>query len=382
MNQEAKILESFEKVFGTKARVGIRAPGRVNLIGEHTDYSLGFVMPMAIDRGIWIAARPRTDSLISCWSLNFDELLEFDLQNFKKADPGWGEYVKGVSWALQESGQELRGWDAVVFGDIPIGAGLSSSAAMEIAVARTHSILSGFDWQPIEMAKIARRAENEWVGVSCGIMDQLISAAGQPDHGLLIDCRSLEMDAIPLPPQSQVVVLDTTTRRDLVTSEYDQRAQDCENAAAFFGQKFLRDVSLDDLMNSADEINPRLLRRARHVITENQRVMQAADAMRVGNAARFGQLMVASHASLRDDFEVSSPELNQVVDLARDDPACYGARMTGAGFGGCAVAVVSAEQTDQFVARIKTQYERAYRVDLKAYPCQPSDGVEVFEILD
>jgi galactokinase len=376
-----KIKRCFETVFGKKAAFIIRAPGRVNLIGGHTDYNQGYVLPMAIDRWMWIAARPRSDEVVSCWSMDFKQKMTFNLQNFSKGGPRWGEYLKGVSWALQEKGYSLTGWDAVISGDIPIGAGLSSSAALEMATARTHVSISGFPWNPIEAAKMARHAENHWVGVSCGIMDQLISAVGKRGHGLLIDCRSLDIDAIPLPPQASVVVLDTSTRRELVISEYDQRAEECARAAAFFGQEFLRDVAMKTLVQSAKGLDPCLMRRARHVISENQRTLEAAEAMKARDAIRLGELMGESHHSLRDDFEVSSEMLNCMADLAVSDPACLGARMTGAGFGGCVIALVKDGMTDEFATRMRRVYQRESGLIPKVYVCRASNGVEVVEAL-
>ncbi len=349
--------QAFTRRFGEAPRHLVRAPGRVNLIGEHTDYNDGFVLPLAIERAVWIALRPRNDRLVRLISLEFDSEGYFELDRLAKAG-GWLEYPKGVAWALQEAGLELRGFEGVLSGDVPRGAGLSSSAALELAVAKAFQVASGFDWQPARMAQLAQRAENQWVGVNCGIMDQLISAAGVAHHALLIDCRSLELTPVPLQPSSTVVILDTATRRGLVDSAYNERRRQCEAATHFFGVAALRDVSLAQFSAAAARLEPVMAKRARHVISENERTLQAAEAMRQGNSARLGQLMNESHASLRDDFEVSSAALNTMVEAAQAHPGCFGARMTGAGFGGCAVALVAEAQSTAFVAEVSANYQR------------------------
>jgi galactokinase len=349
--------QAFMARFGEAPRHLVRAPGRVNLIGEHTDYNDGFVLPLAIERAVWIALRPRNDRRVQLFSLEFSSEGHFELDRLEKVS-GWFEYPKGVAWALQEAGLELRGFDGVLSGDVPRGAGLSSSAALELAVAKAFHAVSGFAWEPARMAQLAQRAENRWVGVNCGIMDQLISAAGVAGHALLIDCRSLELTPVPLPPGSKVVILDTATRRGLVDSAYNERRRQCEAAARFFGVAALRDVALAQFNAAAARLEPVMAKRARHVISENERTLQAAEAMRQGDSARLGQLMNNSHTSLRDDFEVSSAALNTMVELAQAHPGCFGARMTGAGFGGCAVALVAEPQMTAFVAEVTAHYQQ------------------------
>jgi galactokinase len=278
---------------------------------------------------------------------------------------------------MQEDGDVLRGWDGVVAGDVPGGAGLSSSAALEMATARAFAAVSGLAWDPPRMATLGQRAENQWVGVNCGIMDQMISAAGRTDHALLIDCRSLETALVPLPPETAIVVLDTATRRGLVGSAYNERRSQCETAARFFSVSALRDVSLDQFETQADQLDPVVRRRARHVITENARTLQAVAAMRRGDAVEMGRLMDGSHVSLRDEFEVSSDELNAMVEIARRQEACYGARMTGAGFGGCAVALVHAAAAETFVAAVDALYREATGLTPQIYICQAADGARV-----
>jgi galactokinase len=355
----------------------VRAPGRVNLIGEHTDYNDGYVLPMAINLAIWIAYCAREDRQVICYSLAFDDVLGFSLDHIQKDSPGWGEYIKGVAWVLQEAGYSLTGWEGVLAGEVPIGAGLSSSAAIEIATLRTFSVVSNFNWGPKTMAKLGQRVEVEWVGVKSGIMDQMISACGVAGQGLLIDCRTLEAEAIPLPLGASVVVLDTNTRRSLVDSAYNERRAQCEVAAQFFEVSALRDVTLEDLVRLGTSMEEITYRRARHVVTENERTLKAAEAMRVGDAVLLGELMNASHDSLRDDFEVSSNELNVMVETAQADDVCYGARMTGAGFGGCAIALVQNQFAAEFAARIAQRYQETTKIEPKIYICEASDGVEI-----
>ncbi|MEZ4595233.1 MAG: galactokinase, partial [Chloroflexota bacterium] len=373
---------AFTEKFGSAPPLLVQAPGRVNLIGEHTDYNDGFVLPMAIDRGIWLALQQREDDQVSVHSLDFGETAVFHLNNLQNTQSGWAEYLKGVAWALQENGYELRGWEGVMAGNVPKGAGLSSSAALELATARAFQQVSGFVWDAAQMAKLSQFAENKWVGVNCGIMDQMISAAGQAGHALLIDCRSLDAQLVPLPPAldgsgTAVVILDTTTRRGLVDSAYNERRQQCEAAAAHFGVTALRDVSISEFLAEADNLPELTRRRAKHVITENLRTLNAAKAMQNADAALLGQLMNESHASLRDDFEVTNDALNIIVDIAQAQDGCFGARMTGAGFGGCAVALVHEAKVAGFVTAVSDQYHQQTHRSPKIYVCQPSDGASV-----
>ncbi len=377
MALQEQVTEEFQQRYGEAPALVVRAPGRVNLIGEHTDYNDGFVMPLAIDRAVWIAVRPRSDSYVTLYSLDFKQPAQFSLTEIVKGQDLWIEYVQGVAWALQENGQVLKGWDGVIAGDVPIGAGLSSSAAVELAAARTFAAVADLKWAPADMAKLCQRVENQWIGVNSGIMDQMISAAGVAGHALLIDCRSLDFQAVPLPEGTAVVVLDTNTRRDLVGTAYNERRQQCETAAHFLGKNALRDVTLAQLEAAKDQLDEVVYRRARHVISENQRTLDAADAMRAGDAVKLGQLMNASHASLRDDYEVSSDGLNAIVDCAREHDACIGARMTGGGFGGCAVALVRAESADDFAAITAERYGERTGREPSVYVCHATDGAAV-----
>lgn len=262
-------------------------------------------------------------------------------------------------------------------GDVPIGAGLSSSAALELAVARAFGAVSGWPWDAARMALVGQYAENKWVGMNCGIMDQMISAAGVADHALLIDCRSLETRPLPLPANTAVVVLDTATRRGLVDSAYNERRAQCEAAARYFGVKALRDVTAAQLEAAQGELDALTYRRARHVISENDRVLQACDAMAAGDAPALGRLLDASHLSLRDDFQVSNGELNLIVAAAQAHPACLGARMTGAGFGGCAVALVMDAGVEDFVAQVSADYATRAGLTPRVYVCRATDGAAI-----
>lgn len=374
MALEDRVLARFSEQYGHGAQLLVRAPGRVNLIGEHTDYNDGFVLPMAIDRAVWIALEPREDRLVQLYSMDFDTEYEFSLDDLKRGENSPIEYVKGVAWALQSAGYTLQGFTGVMAGDVPVGSGLSSSAALEVATARAFASLAGFDWDPAEMARLCQKAENQWVGVNSGIMDQMISAAGEADQAMLIDCRSLKTRVAPIPPEMLIVVLDTGTRRGLVDSAYNERRTQCEAVATHFDVKALRDVSVAQLNALADELDPVILKRARHVITENERVWLAVGAMRSGNAALLGQWMNASHTSLRDDFEVSSAALDMIVEAAWEHPACLGARMTGAGFGGCAVALVKADESEAFTEYVTRVYEERSSHTPQVYVCRATAG--------
>ncbi len=376
---ELLIRREFEQRFQSPPAFMARAPGRVNLIGEHTDYNDGFVLPLAIDRAVWIALRPRADRKVLVYSLDFGGSAIFSLDELTRDDGGWIEYVKGVAWALQEAGHRLRGWEGVIAGDVPVGAGLSSSAALELAVARAFAAVSELRWDATAMARLGQRAENEWVGVRCGIMDQMISAAGRAGHALLIDCRSLQSEAVPFPPGTTVVVLDTATRRGLVDSAYNERRGQCESAARILGVSALRDVSVERFETECGRLDEITRRRAQHVVTENERTLQAAEAMRRGDAIAVGRLMNASHASLRDDFAVSSRELDVMVECGRAHPACLGIRMTGAGFGGCAVALIRSEQAEAFTSAVAASYRTITGIDPVLYVCAATDGASVQE---
>jgi len=378
---ETQTLEQlYASHFNAKPQFIVRAPGRVNLIGEHTDYNDGFVLPMAIDRAVWIALSPRADSQIRIHSLDLEVDSAFDLDSLTKGE-GWAEYPKAIANQLLKRGYKLIGFDAVMTGDVPRGAGLSSSAAVELAIARAFAVISGFAWDAPKMARIAQKAENEWVGVNVGIMDQMASAACKKGNALFLDCRSLEIQHAPLPKGVSVVILDTSTRRGLVDSAYNERRNQCEEAARWFGVKALRDVSVDEFEGKIkrEKLDEIVLKRARHIVTENARVLEAVQVMKAGNVKRLGELFNASHNSLRDDFEVTNEALNQIVECAQEQSSCYGARMTGAGFGGCAVALVKEENTQEFTNTVSAAYRQRSGLDASIYVCQASEGASVIQ---
>jgi len=378
-----KVVADFVARYGEQPGWVVRAPGRVNLIGEHTDYNDGFVLPLAINRAVAIALRPRPDERVRLHSLDFPEQpAAFALDEVRREQPapageGWAEYVRGVAWALHEACYAPSGWEGTAAGDVPVGAGLSSSAALEMAVARAFAAAGGWEWDAPRMALAGQRAENAWVGVNCGIMDQMISAAGEARHALLIDCRTLESEPAPLPPGTAVLVLDTATRRGLVDSAYNERRAQCERAAAYFGVPALRDVSPERFALHGAGLDPVTRRRARHVVGENERVLQAAAAMRAGDAGALGALMNASHASLRDDFEVSSAALDAMASCAQAQPGVYGARMTGGGFAGCAVALVEAARAEAVADAVRACYVAATGVEPAIYITEASAGASV-----
>ena len=377
MTVRAVVREEFTRRYGAPPAHIARAPGRVNLIGEHTDYNDGFVLPMAIDREVCVAFRPRKDKLVVVHSLEYDETVEFDLTAIIQAEHTWIEYLKGVAWALGEQGARLTGWEGVLSGDVPRGAGLSSSAALELATMRTFAALNHSEWLPAEAAILGQRVENKWIGVNSGIMDQMVVASAQENHALLLDCRSLGTRHVPIPNGIAVVVLDTATRRGLVDSQYNERRRQCEEAAAFFAVEALRDVTTDQLEQGRRDLDEMTYRRAHHVVTENTRTVAAADALRAGDMRKLGELMNASHASLRDDFEVTNRELDTIVEIAQADDACHGARMTGAGFGGCAVAVVEREAAVRFIESVTTGYQSRTGLQPSAYICRAAGGASL-----
>ncbi|MDF1595657.1 MAG: galactokinase [Acidimicrobiia bacterium] len=373
MSPEQRAVEAFRDRFGTDPALVVQAPGRVNLIGEHTDYNDGFVLPIAIDRRTVIAARPRTDTTIVVASENFPDA-RFDLPTMTRGG-GWEEYIKGVAWAM--NGDALPGWDGVIVSTIPIGASLSSSAALEIATALVFSTLAQRRWDPVAAAQSARRGESDWVGVSSGIMDQLISACGRTGHALLIDCRDLTRTPIPLPDGTRVAVLDTGTRRRLTESSYNTRRHECKEAAAAFGVASLRDLTAAAVADAPPGLSATIAKRAVHVVEENERTIAAARAMVSGGAAELGDLMYESHVSLRDNYEVSSFALDAMVEAAMASPGCLGARMTGAGFGGCAVALIDRAYVGEFSSAVADRYQAATRQESRVYLCDAAGGASV-----
>ncbi|GAB3240107.1 galactokinase [Pseudaeromonas pectinilytica] len=368
----------FQQVFGYMPSLDIQAPGRVNLIGEHTDYNDGFVLPCAIDYQTVISASPRQGSMVRVVAADYqNQQDEFDLSGPIEPHPEylWANYVRGVVKYLQERGFSLGGADLVITGNVPQGAGLSSSASLEVAVGQAFKALNHLEISQADIALNGQQAENQFVGCNCGIMDQFISALGQAGHALLIDCRSLETRAVAMPAGVDVVIVNSNVRRGLVDSEYNTRRQQCEAAAAHFGVKALRDLTLAQFEERAHELDPVVAQRARHVITENARTLEAADVLARGDLTRMAVLMAESHASMRDDFAITVPPIDTLVNLIKEQLGTQGGvRMTGGGFGGCIVALVPSAMTASVCAVIEERYPQATGLQPTIYICQPSAG--------
>jgi len=374
MSLKNRVVEAFRRRFGESPSLIVRSPGRVNLIGEHTDYNDGFVLPMAIDRAVWLALRGRDDANVLVESLEEPEPADFSLRSLEYSDDGWAEYAKGMTKMLQGAGHDLSGWEGVLTSDLPIGSGLSSSAALEMAVGFAFAAVSGFPFDGVEMARLGQRAENEWLGAKTGIMDQMISANGKAGFALLIDCRDLSMQPVPLPDETAVLIMDTMTRHSHTSSGYNDRRESCERVASFFGVSHLRDVSMDEFEARASALDDVSMRRARHVLGENDRVLASVEAMRAGDAETFGRLMNASHSSLREDFEVTNEELDVMAEIARVQGGCFGARMTGGGFGGCVVALVEREKMAKVEAAVVREYESETGRTPEVFVTRAADG--------
>ncbi|MDO5090483.1 MAG: galactokinase [Cardiobacteriaceae bacterium] len=367
--------------FQREAQYIIRAPGRVNLIGEHTDYNDGFVLPCAINFATDIAAAARSDKLIRVLAADYNNETDTFAADERpgKSAHHWGNYIRGVvDVFIERHGALPHGFDMVVSGNVPQGAGLSSSASLEVAVGKTLQTLYALDTSARDIALLGQRAENAFVGCRCGIMDQFISAMGEAGHALLIDCRSLDTRAVPLPAGFSIIIIDSKVQRGLVDSEYNTRREQCETAAAHFGVKALRDVSLAQLEAAEKTLDPLVYRRARHIITENARTLAAADALAAGDIRQLSRLMAASHASMRDDFAITVPPIDTLVDIvAAVIGEQGGVRMTGGGFGGCVVALVP----DHLVTTVHDAVEREYpaRSGLTAaiHTCRAENGVHI-----
>ena len=364
------------------------APGRVNLIGEHTDYNEGFVLPMAIGKKIIMLGQLRNDRLVQVFDISYKVGDKFSLDKLSptKKD-SWANYLMGVMDEIQKAGYPLQGANLIFTSNIPQRAGLSSSAALEVVTALTMARLNLLEIKPVEMAHLCQRAENNFVGVACGIMDQYVSCLGQKDYALFIDCRSNDYDLIPFKDHNyQIVICNSKVQRGLVDSEYNKRKEECKIAAEFFKHKLnreiraLRDVSIDEYKKYQSQLPEVIARRARHIISENYRVQTGAQALRMGNYSTFGQLMIESHQSLKDDYEVSCRELDLLVDLALKQEGVLGARMTGAGFGGCTVNLLKREYIDSFKKTIKQGYKKITGITPDIYVTPPAEGAKVLEL--
>jgi galactokinase len=357
------VAAEFQQRFGGTCRV-FSAPGRVNLIGEHTDYNDGFVMPAALGFYTYVAAGARDDDRLCVYSIDFEEFREFELAGIVPGPTGnWSDYVRGVACLMRSQGIPVGGTNLVIKGEVPIGAGLSSSAALEVASAIALAVLSGVSVDRREIASICQRAEHDYAGTKCGIMDQFISCFGEANHALLLDCRSLDYEPLRIADGVRIVICNTMVKHELAAGEYNRRRAECEAGVRHL-QRFLpgivalRDVSEGQFATYSSGMSPVIRRRCRHVIGENARVLESADALRQHNLKRFGELMAESHVSLRDDYEVSCDELDLMVALANQCRDVYGARMTGGGFGGCTVNLIEAEAVEDFKTTVAGEYQR------------------------
>ena len=364
-----------------------RAPGRVNIIGDHTDYNGGFVLPAAVDREVRIAFRPASDRTVELFSLDFNEKASFSLDKLdKSAVPSWAKYPMGVAWALMEDGRKITGLRGVVRGTVPLGAGLSSSAAIEAASVMAFTHAAGLHLAREKLALICQHAENGFVGMNCGIMDQYASLLGRKSCALFLDCQTLRHETVPLDEKlARIVVCDTKVKRELVNSAYNARRGECDQALAILRKHLPQVASYHDLTMPmfkaySHDLPEPLLRRARHVVTENGRVLQVVKELQRGDLIGVGALMDASHESLRKDFEVSCRELDLLVDLAHEIHGSFGSRMTGAGFGGCTVNLVRPDVVDEFVRRITETYRAQTGQAPGVYVFTPSDGASVEEV--
>ncbi|HIE03916.1 MAG TPA: galactokinase [Candidatus Latescibacteria bacterium] len=379
------VREAFRDAFRGEPELISRAPGRVNLIGEHTDYNQGFVLPVAIDRAVWVAIRGRGDGRARVYSANFGQWTEFDVDSPRK-DPSvpWADYPKGVVSELVSSGHRLGGFDMAIWGDVPLGAGLSSSAAIEVAVAFGLVSLFGIALDRTDIALLCQRAEHRFVGVHCGIMDQFVASLGRKGRALFLDCRDLNYEYVPLSDDVSVVVCDSGVKRELASSAYNERRAQCEEAVRRLREVLpeigaLRDVPREEFEAYKYLLPETIGRRARHVVYENMRVLSSVKLLRRGDLEGFGRLMYESHRSLKEDYEVSGPELDLLVDLASSVEGTLGARLTGAGFGGCTVNLVERKAVRTFEEFVGREYEARTGIRLEVYVCEASDGARLEE---
>ena len=381
MTTSEQLAAAFEKLYGGQPRI-YRAPGRVNLIGEHTDYNEGFVMPAAIDFSTWVAITARNDRSVIIRSTHFSDYAEIDLDDIPSRGRGhWSDYPLGVAVKLEEAGHRLRGANILVHGEVPVGSGLSSSAAIEISTGIALLDISDTEIDRLELAKTCQRAENEFVGIRSGLMDQFIACFGNAGHALMLDCRSLEFTQLPLPDNIKLVACNTMVKHELASSEYNARRAECEAGVRILSQHLphagsLRDVCLDDIERFRSELPDVVYKRCRHVVTENDRVLKATDALRSGDLHAFGKLMRQSHQSLRDDYEVSCKELDLMVELANQVEGVFGARMTGGGFGGCTINLVDASSVNLFKRKVGRGYNQVTGLQSEIYVCSAALGAE------
>jgi galactokinase len=379
-----QVVTTFQELYGRSPDFLVRAPGRANLIGEHTDYNGGFVMPLAVDRALWLAAARRSDDVIRIHSLDFaPETVSLSTQHLLDEDlPHWSRHIRGAWWLLDSHGVDLTGADIVLASNIPVGAGMSSSAAVGVAVIEaTLALADDQSHSQIEKALLAVDLEHKFLHIPCGVMDQIASAAAIAGSAMLLDCRSLDITPVSLPSKLRVIVMNTMKSRELADSAYAERRRQCEKAALLLGVPALRDATLPMIIERRDVLGDVLYRRTHHVVTENERTLLAKDALERKNLDHAGRLLNASHWSLKNDYEVSCHELDLVSDLARTHAACFGARMMGGGFGGSAVALVHADGVNEFIKTVAAQYTELTDISPEFHVCRPSSGSSVERFL-
>jgi galactokinase len=376
-----RLAERFRCSYGTAVRI-FRAPGRVNLIGEHTDYNDGFVMPAALGFSTWVAASERPDRALHAHSDQFNETIVLSLDSLAGLPRNhWSDFIRGVARVLQSNGYQLSGANLLIEGQVPIGAGLSSSASIEVATALALLAISRADCPPLDLVKMCQRAEHQYVGTRCGIMDQFVAVFGRAEHALMLDCRSLGYEALAIPSGVRLVICNSMVKHDLAAGEYNRRRADCETGVRILRQHLpgisaLRDVTLADLEKNKSELPELVYRRCRHVISENERVLAAAESLKSGDLNQFGHLMYASHRSLRDDYEVSCRELDLLVEIASTCEEVYGSRMTGGGFGGCTISLVRADAAERFQVKIREEYAARTKFFPDIYLCSAAQGAD------
>ena len=382
-NRKSLVTENFAEIFGNSPTIWTQAPGRVDIMGSHTDYNEGFVLTEAIDRNTWIAARPRKDRRVRICSANVPGCSEFELIDITFDEVvTWTNYVRGVADIMQQEGYVLQGFDGLVHSTIPFGSGLSSSAAIEVSTATLFANLSGQKINPVMIAKMCQRAENEFVGMNCGILDQYSSAMGHEGSMLLLDCRSITHQTMPISPGLQVMICDTRAKRALTGSEYPERRAQCEQGARILSSyhpkiRTLRDATLEQLQAHKDDLDPVVYKRCHFIIEENQRVMDVAKALTTGNHVEAGRLANESFAGARDLYEVVSSEMIAMQKAILSAPGTLGVRGAGAGFGGCLAAFVEDGQEEAFVAQVADHYQASTGIIPQIYPCQAAEGAGI-----
>ncbi len=382
-NRKEFLTKEFSKRFQGKPEIWTRAPGRVDLMGSHTDYNLGYVMTMTIDRETWLAASPRADRVVNIYSVDMKSGAEFSLDDLKKDEKTpWVNYVRAVAKYSMEAGYKLKGFNAIVHSTVPFSAGLSSSAALEMAIAMTFQAVSGFEMDPVEMALIGQKAENHFIGVNSGILDQYSSAMGEAGKTILLDCRALRSSLVNISPELKIVICDTKAKRNLLGSEYDDRRKQCEAGVAILQKldpkiESLRDVSFEDFDAAKDQMPDPVRKRCQFILEENQRVLDLAEPLSKNDGVRLKELFSSSYFGARDLFEIGAPAMEEMYQSMVNAPGVVAARQAGAGFGGCMVALVHPQKVDAFSASVIKEYKQRTDLDAEIYAVEASDGASI-----